>query len=94
MIGTIIGARLRTAPEGMIAHRRADGIGILVLAGIALGAVLGVISHSAVSKVMPLAVTAVLALWTVGYSLFQRAKGRRLAAAYERNEVHGARPTG
>ena len=32
---------------GMIAHRRADGIGILVLAGIVLGAVLGVISHSA-----------------------------------------------
>ena len=171
---------------GMIAHRRADGIGILVLAGIALGAALGVIFHSArlvlaegslptavfglvclgslltrrplmfrfalefmggdspkgrefdglwqyegfrrafrnltvvwglaylaeaaarivivehtsasvalaVSKVMPLGVTAVLALWTVGYSLFQRAKGRRLAAAYERNEVHDARPAG
>jgi hypothetical protein len=171
---------------GMIAHRRADGIGILVLAGIALGAALGVIFHSArlvlaegslptavfglvclgslltrrplmfrfalefmggdspkgrefdglwqyegfrrafrnltvvwglaylaeaaarivivehtsasvalaVSKVMPLGVTAVLALWTVGYSLFQRAKGRRLAAAYERNEAHDARPAG
>jgi intracellular septation protein A len=169
---------------GMIAHRRVDAIGIFVLAGIALGAVIGVISHSArlvlaegsvptgvfgliclgslltrrplmfrlalefmgpgspkgrefaglwqyegfrrpfrnltalwglaylteaavriviaahtpvglafaISKVMPLAVTAVLVLWTVAYSLHHRRKGRRIAAAFERDEVHGAGP--
>ena len=46
----------------------------------------------AISKVMPLAVTAVLALWTVAYSLHRRPKGRRIAAAFERDEVHGAGP--
>jgi hypothetical protein len=171
---------------GIIARRRADVIGILVLAGIALGAVLGVVSHSArlvlaegsvpvgafglvflssllarrplmfrfalefmgpdsprgrefdglwqyggfrrafriltavwgvaylmeaaarvviverasvgvalvASKVMPLAVTAVLAAWTVGYSLYQKRKGARLAAASQRSEVAGAAPSG
>jgi hypothetical protein len=169
---------------GMIAHRRVDAIGILVLAGIALGAVIGVISHSArlvlaegsvptgvfgliclgsllarrplmfrlalefmgpdspkgrefdglwqyegfrrpfrnltalwglaylaeaaariviaqytsaglafaISKVMPLAVTAVLALFTVAYSLHHRRKGMRIAAAIERDQAHGALP--
>jgi hypothetical protein len=167
---------------GMIGHRRADAIGLLVLAGIALGAVLGILFHSAklvlvegsvptgvfglvclgsllarrpvmfrlalefmgpdtpkgrdfdglwqyegfrrsfrnltavwgvaylleaaarivivedastgfalaVSKVMPLAVTAALALWTVAYSLFQRRKGMRLAAAGEREHARAA----
>jgi hypothetical protein len=170
---------------GMIGHRRADAIGLLVLAGIALGAVLGIVFHSAklvlvegsvptgvfgliclgsllarrpvmfrlalefmgpdtpkgrefaglwqyeefrrpfriltvawgvaylleaaarivlvehasagfalaVSKVMPLAVTAVLALWTVAYSLFQRRKGMRLAAEGERARAR-LRPDG
>jgi len=169
---------------GIIAHRRADAIGILVLAGIAVGTVLGLIAHSArlvlvegsvptgvfgliclgslwgrrplmfrfalefmgpdtpkgrefdglwqyegfrrafrnltavwglaylmeaaarivivehtstgialaVSKVMPLAVTAVLAVWTVAYSLYQKRKGERLAAAMESSEVPGADP--
>jgi hypothetical protein len=158
---------------GIVARRRADDIGILVQAGIALGAVLGVVSHSArlvlvegsvpvaafglvflgsllarrplvfrfalefmgpdsrkgrefdslwqyggfrrafrnltavwglaylveaaaliviveyssvgaavaITKVMPLAVTAALAAWTVAYSLYQKRKGARLAAA-------------
>ncbi len=169
---------------GMIAHRRVDAVGVFVLAGIALGAVIGVISHSArlvlaegsvptgvfgliclgslltrrplmfrlalefmgpdtpkgrefaglwqyeefrrpfrnltalwglaylaeaaarivivqrtsaglafaISKVMPLAVTAVLALWTVAYSLHHRRKGMRIAAAFERDEVRGTGP--
>jgi hypothetical protein len=171
---------------GIITRRRADVIGILVLAGIALGAVLGVVSHSArlvlvegsvpvaafglvflgsllgrrplmfrfalefmgpdsprgrefdglwqyggfrrafrnltavwglaylmeaaarvviverastgaalvASKVMPLAVTAALAAWTVAYSLYQKRKGTRLAAASQHSEVPGAAPTG
>jgi hypothetical protein len=181
---------------GIIASRRADAIGILVLAGIALGSVLGLVFHSArlvllegsvptgafgliclgslwgrrplmfrfalefigpdsprgrefdglwqyaefrrafrnltavwgiayvleavarvfivehastgfaltVSKVMPLGVALVLAAWTVVYSLYQKRKGRRLAAAgeraeaerdaAERGEAHGARPNG
>lgn len=48
----------------------------------------------AVSKVMPLAVTAVLALWTVAYSMYQKRKGERLAAAMESSEVTGAGPNG
>jgi hypothetical protein len=32
---------------GIIAHRRADAIGILVLAGIAVGTALGLIAHNA-----------------------------------------------
>jgi len=171
---------------GMIGHRRADAVGLLVLAGIALGAVLGIVFHSAklvlvegsvptgvfgliclgsllasrpvmfrlalefmgpdtpkgrefaglwrygefrrpfriltvawgaaylleaavrivlvehastgfalaVSKVMPLAVTAVLALWTVAYSLFQRRKGMRLAAEGEREHARSVGPDG
>ena len=166
---------------GIVARRRADVIGILVLAGIALGAVLGVVSHSArlvlvegsvpvaafglvflgsllarrplmfrfalefmgpdspkgrefeglwqyggfrrafrnltavwglaylmeavarivivqhasvgvavtITKVMPLAVTAALAAWTVAYSLYQTRKGARRAAASQRSEVPG-----
>jgi hypothetical protein len=169
---------------GMIAQRRADAVGLLVLAGIALGAVLGVTFHSArlvliegsvptgvfglvclgslfarrplmfrlalefmggdspkgrefdglwqyegfrlafrnltvawglgylleavariviveyasaglalaVSKVMPLGVTGLLALWTVVYGRAQRRKGMRLAAAHERGEAAGAQP--
>jgi hypothetical protein len=169
---------------GMIAQRRADAVGLLVLAGIALGAVLGVTFHSAklvliegsvptgvfglvclgslfarrplmfrlalefmggdsqkgrefgdlwqyagfrssfrnltvvwglgylleaavriilveyasaglalaVSKVMPLGVTGLLALWTVVYGRAQRRKGMRLAAAHERAEVPAAQP--
>lgn len=171
---------------GIIAHRRADAIGVLVLAGIAVGTVLGLIAHSArlvlvegsvptgvfgliclgslwgrrplmfrfarefmgpdtpkgrefdglwqyegfrrafrnltavwglaylteaaarivivehtstgialaVSKVMPLAVTAVLALWTVAYSRYQKRKGERLAASMESSEVPSAGPNG
>ncbi len=41
-----------------------------------------------VSKVMPLGVTAALAAWTVAYSLYQKRKGKRLAAAHERSEIH------
>jgi hypothetical protein len=37
----------------------------------------------AVSKVMPLAVTAALAAWTVAYSTYQKRKGQRLAAGQE-----------
>ena len=44
----------------------------------------------AVSKVMPLAVTAVLALWTVGYGRYQKRKGERLAAMVESSEIPGA----
>ena len=32
---------------GIIEHRRVDALGILVLAGIAVGAVLGLVSHNA-----------------------------------------------
>jgi hypothetical protein len=170
---------------GIVARRRADVIGILVLAGIALGAVLGVVSHSArlvlvegsvpvaalglvflgsllarrplmfrfalefmgpdsrkgrefdslwqyggfrrafrnltaawglaylmeavaliviveyasvgvavaITKVMPLAVTAALAAWTAAYSLYQKRKGARLAAASQRSEVPGTAAT-
>jgi hypothetical protein len=47
----------------------------------------------AISKVMTLAVTAVLALWTVAYSLHHRRKGMRLAAAaIERDQANGTRP--
>lgn len=46
-----------------------------------------------VSKVMPLAVTAVLALWTIVYSTYQKRKGERLgAAAMAISEVSGAGP--
>lgn len=171
---------------GITVHRRADAIGILVLAGIAVGAVLGLTTHNArlvmiegsvptgvfglaclgslwarrplmfhfalefigpdspkgrefdglwqhegfrhafrnltavwglaylleaaariiivehtstgialvISKVMPLAVTAVLAAWTVAYSTYQKRKGERLAATMERSEAHGAGPNG
>lgn len=171
---------------GFIARQRADAIGILVLAGIALGAVLGIISHSArlvlaegsvptgvfgliclgsllgrrplmfrfalefigpgspegrefvglwqygefrrafqnltavwgfgllleaaariviveyastgvalaISKVMPLTVTAALAAWTVAYSTYQKRKGKRLAAAHERSEIRDEEPIG
>jgi hypothetical protein len=41
----------------------------------------------AITKVMPLAVTAALAAWTVAYSLYQKRKGARLAAASQRGEV-------
>jgi hypothetical protein len=41
---------------------------------------------------MPLAVTAVLALFTVAYSLHHRRKGMRIAAAFERDQAHTARP--
>lgn len=44
----------------------------------------------AVSKVMPLAVTAVLAAWTVIYSRYQKRKGERLAAAIQSSEVPAA----
>jgi intracellular septation protein A len=169
---------------GITAHRRADAIGILVLAGIAVGAVLGLTTHSArlvmiegsvptgvfglaclgslwarrplmfhfalefigpdspkglefeglwqyegfrrafrnltvvwgaaylleaaarivivehtstgvaftISKVMPLAVTAVLAAWTAAYSTYQKRKGERVAAAAMEIEASGAGP--
>jgi intracellular septation protein A len=169
---------------GITAHRRADAIGILVLAGIAVGAVLGLTTHSArlvrlegsvptgvfglaclgslwarrplmfhfalefigpdspkgrefeglwqyegfrrafrnlttvwgtaylleaaarivivertstgiaftVSKVMPLAVTAILAAWTAAYSTYQKRKGERVAAAAMETEASGAGP--
>jgi hypothetical protein len=171
---------------GIIAHRRADAIGVLVLGGIAVGTVLGLVAHSArlvlvegsmttgvfgliclgslwgrrpllfrfalefigpdtpkgrefdglwqyegfrrafrnlttiwglaylmeaaariviaeqtstgtalaVSKVMPLAVTAALALWTVAYSTYQKRKGERLAATMHSSELPGAGPNG
>src|ERR1051326_3835350 len=107
---------------GIVAHRRADAIALLVLAGIAVGAVLGLTTHNArlvliegsvptgvfglaclgslwarrplmfrfaleVSKVMPLVVTACLAAWTVAYSLYQKRKGERLAAAARRRRI-------
>jgi intracellular septation protein A len=169
---------------GITAHRRADAIGILVLAGIAVGTVLGLTTHSArlvmiegsvptgvfglaclgslwarrplmfhfalefigpdspkgvefeglwqyegfrhafrnlttvwgtaylleaaarivivehtstgiaftISKVMPLAVTAVLAAWTAAYSTYQKRKGERVAAAAMQIEASGAGP--
>jgi intracellular septation protein A len=46
----------------------------------------------AVSKVMPLAVTAVLALWTVAYSKYQKRKGERLATTMATSEVPSAGP--
>jgi hypothetical protein len=171
---------------GIIAQRRADAIGILVLAGIAVGAVLGITTHSArlvliegsvptgvfglaclgslwarrplmfhfalqfigpdtprgrefdglwqyqefrhafrnlttvwglaylaeavarvviverastgialsISKAMPLAVTAGLAVWTVIYSTYQKRKGERLGAAAALSAERGAGPDG
>jgi hypothetical protein len=46
----------------------------------------------AVSKVMPLAVTAALALWTVAYSRYQKRKGERLAATMPSSEITGVDP--
>jgi hypothetical protein len=46
----------------------------------------------AVSKVMPLAVTVALALWTIAYSRYQKSKGERLAAAMQSGELPGELP--
>ena len=168
---------------GIIGHRRADALGVLVLAGIAAGAILGLVSHNtklvldegsvptavfgliclgslatprpllyrlalefmgpdtprgrefaglrqyqgfrhafrvltvvwgigylaeaaarviivqntsagsalAISKVLPYAVAAVLAAWSVGYGRYQKRQGERLAAA-ARVHAHDAHP--
>jgi hypothetical protein len=57
------------------------------------GVAIGMIGHRR-AKVIPLAVTAVLTLWTVAYSLVQRRKGMRLAAAGEREHARSAGPDG
>ncbi len=77
---------------GLVRHRRVDTIGVIVLAGIAVGTILGLAvrviivettstaTALTVSKVMPYAVGAVLVGWMIAYGRRARRLGERLAA--------------
>ncbi len=77
---------------GLVRHRRVDTIGVIVLAGIAVGTILGLAvrviivettstaTALTVSKVMPYAVGAVLVGWMMAYGRRARRLRERLAA--------------